>query len=109
MRSTYIPPFARPLTNERRYYTDSPLLQDGICLAGVPGAKDINIYRVAAAEAYLQQCEKTIVVVDIKLATSDQSFRQHHLDAHRRRHHGSVIIVATRSDVRVFKTSLRYH
>ncbi|KAJ5046882.1 hypothetical protein J3E74DRAFT_288211 [Bipolaris maydis] len=52
----------------------------------------------AAAEENLQQCEKTIVIVDIKRATSDQSFRQHYLDAHRRRHHGSVILVATRSD-----------
>ncbi|KAL1799540.1 hypothetical protein ACET3X_003577 [Alternaria dauci] len=44
------------------------------------------------------QCEMTIVVVDIKRATSDQSFRQHYLDAHGRRHHGSVILLATRSD-----------
>lgn len=88
-----------PFVEIIRYYVDSPLLQDGICLADVPGAKDINVYRVAAAEDYLQQCEKTIVVVDIKRATSDQSFRQHYLDAHRRRHHGSVILVATRSDV----------
>lgn len=87
-----------PFVEIIRYYVDSPLLQDGICLADVPGAKDINVYRVAAAEDYLQQCEKTIVVVDIKRATSDQSFRQHYLDAHRRRHHGSVILVATRSD-----------
>ncbi|OAG19050.1 hypothetical protein CC77DRAFT_1032442 [Alternaria alternata] len=44
------------------------------------------------------QCEMTIVVVDIKRATSDQSFRQHYLDAHSRRHHGSVILLATRAD-----------
>ncbi|KAI4698775.1 hypothetical protein J4E81_005386 [Alternaria sp. BMP 2799] len=75
-----------------------PLLQDGICLADVPGTKDVNMYRVTAATAYLQQCEMTIVVVDIKRATSDQSFRQHYLDAHSRRHHGSVILVATRAD-----------
>ncbi|EUC43750.1 hypothetical protein COCMIDRAFT_6845 [Bipolaris oryzae ATCC 44560] len=87
-----------PFVEIIRYYVDSPLLQDGICLADVPGAKDINVYRVTTAEDYLQQCEKTIVVVDIKRATSDQSFRQHYLDAHRRRHHGSVILVATRSD-----------
>lgn len=82
-----------------RYYVDSPILQDGNCLADVPGAKDINMYRVAAANEYLQQCEMTIVVADIKRATSDMSFRQHYLDAHRRRHHGSVILIATRSDV----------
>ncbi|KNG49840.1 gtpase domain-containing protein [Stemphylium lycopersici] len=87
-----------PFVEIIRYYVDSPLLQDGICLADVPGAKDINMYRVTAANAYLQQCEMTIVVVDIKRATSDQSFRQHYLDAHSRRHHGSVILVATRSD-----------
>ncbi|CAN9258894.1 unnamed protein product [Alternaria alternata] len=81
-----------------RYYVDSPLLQDGVCLADVPGTKDINMYRITAATAYLQQCEMTIVVVDIKRATSDQSFRQHYLDAHSRRHHGSVILLATRAD-----------
>jgi hypothetical protein len=85
--------------NKRRYYVDSPLVQDSICLADVPGTKDINMYRVTAATAYLQQCEMTIVVVDIKRATSDQSFRQHYLDAHNRRHHGSVILLATRADV----------
>ncbi|KAF5853161.1 hypothetical protein GGP41_001665 [Bipolaris sorokiniana] len=50
-----------PFVEIIRYYVDSPLLQDGICLADVPGAKDINVYRVAAAEDYLQQCEKTIL------------------------------------------------
>jgi hypothetical protein len=88
-----------PFVKIIRYYVDSPLLQDGICLADVPGTKDINVYRVEAALAYLQRCEKTIVVVDIKRATSDQSFRQHYINAHRRRQHGSVILVATRSDV----------
>ncbi|KAH8642028.1 hypothetical protein IG631_04969 [Alternaria alternata] len=87
-----------PFVEIIRYYVDSPLLQDGICLADVPGTKDINMYRITAATAYLQQCEMTIVVVDIKRATSDQSFRQHYLDAHSRRHHGSVILLATRAD-----------
>ncbi|RMZ67660.1 Dynamin GTPase domain [Pyrenophora seminiperda CCB06] len=87
-----------PFVEVIRYYVDSPLLQDGICLADVPGSKDINMYRVTAANAYLQECEMTIVVVDIKRATSDQSFRQHYLDAHGRRHNGTVILVATRSD-----------
>ncbi|CAN9256685.1 unnamed protein product [Alternaria alternata] len=87
-----------PFVEIIRYYVDSPLVQDAVCLADVPGTKDINMYRVTAATAYLQQCEMTIVVVDIKRATSDQSFRQHHLDAHSRRHHGSVILLATRAD-----------
>ncbi|RYN25087.1 hypothetical protein AA0117_g5211 [Alternaria alternata] len=87
-----------PFVEIIRYYVDSPLVQDSVCLADVPGTKDINMYRVTAATAYLQQCEMTIVVVDIKRATSDQSFRQHYLDAHSRRHHGSVILLATRAD-----------
>jgi hypothetical protein len=87
------------LTPHDRYYVDSYLPQDGICLADVPGSKDINMYRVTAANEYLQQCEMTVVVVDIKRATSNQLFRQHYLDAHSRRHNGSVILMATRSDV----------
>jgi hypothetical protein len=68
-------------------------------VADVPGSKDVNIFRVTAANAYLQQCEMTIVVVDIKRATTDGGFRKHYVDAHNRRHNGSVILVATRSDV----------
>ncbi|RYN49159.1 hypothetical protein AA0114_g6729 [Alternaria tenuissima] len=48
--------------------------------------------------AYQIVGQRTTLVVDIKRATSDQSFRQHYLDAHSRRHHGSVILLATRAD-----------
>ena len=75
-------------------------------MADVPGSKDVNMFRVTAANAYLQQCEMTIVVVDIKRATTDEGFRKHYLDAHSRRHHGSVILVATRADVSLLICSL---
>ncbi|KAG9193791.1 hypothetical protein G6011_03826 [Alternaria panax] len=52
-----------PFVEVVRYYHDSLLLQDGICLAYVAGAKDMNIFRVTTANAYLQQCEMTIAVV----------------------------------------------
>ena len=64
------------------------------------------MFRATTANTYLQQCEMTIVVADIKRATSDAGFRQHYLDAHSRRHHGSVILVATRADVSIRKHGL---
>ncbi|KAF2853205.1 hypothetical protein T440DRAFT_390747 [Plenodomus tracheiphilus IPT5] len=87
-----------PFVEIIRYYLTNWLLEQGNCLADVPGAKDINMYRVAMANDYLQKCEMAIIVGDIKRLKSDTSFRKHYMDAHRRRYHGSVILFATRSD-----------
>ncbi|KAH9864393.1 hypothetical protein J1614_010327 [Plenodomus biglobosus] len=87
-----------PFVEIIRYYLNNRILEQGNCLADVPGAKDVNMYRVAMANEYLQKCEMAIIVGDIKRLKSDMSFRNHYMEAHRRRYHGSVILFATRSD-----------
>jgi hypothetical protein len=52
------------------------------------------------SQMYLQSSRVIIVVGEIKRLTSDSAFRHHYLEAHRRKHNGSVILVATKSDVR---------
>jgi len=90
-----------PFVEIIRYHLSNPLLEQGNCLADVPGTRDVNIYRVAMATAYLQKCEKVIIVGDIKRLKSDSSFRNHYMEAYRRKRNGSVILYATRSDVSV--------
>lgn len=90
-----------PFVEIIRYYFSNPVLNQGLCLADVPGAKDVNMFRVAMANEYLQKCEMAIIVGDIKRLKSDSSFRNHYMEAHRRRYNGSVILYATRSDVSI--------
>ncbi|KAF1911042.1 hypothetical protein BDU57DRAFT_108689 [Ampelomyces quisqualis] len=87
-----------PFVEIIRYYLSNAILEQGNCIADVPGANDANMYRVEMANAYLQTCEFTIVTGEIKRILSDASYRQHYLDAHHRRYHGSVILFCTKSD-----------
>jgi hypothetical protein len=87
-----------PFVDIIRCCLSNAILEQGNCLADVPGANDANMYRVEMATAYLQKCEITIVTGEIKRTLSDASYRQHYLDAHHRRHHGSVILFSTKSD-----------
>jgi hypothetical protein len=80
------------------YCLENAILEQGLCIADVPGSNDLNLYRVRIALEYLQTCEITLVVGDIKRVLSDANFQQHFLQAHSRRYHGSVILCATRSD-----------
>jgi hypothetical protein len=89
-----------PLVSIIRYRLHKAILNEGNCIADVPGAGDVNFHRVQIANEYLQSSRIIIVVGEIKRLTSDSDFRQHYIDAHRRKHNGSVILVATKSDVR---------
>lgn len=57
------------------YYLTNAILEQANCIADVPGSNDINVYRVATANEYLQKCECTIVVGDMKRILSDASYR----------------------------------
>jgi hypothetical protein len=87
-----------PFVEIIRYHLENAILEQGNCLADVPGANDVNVYRVAIARDYLQTCEMTMVIGNIKRILSDASFREHYLDGHHRRYHGSLILCATYSD-----------
>jgi hypothetical protein len=89
-----------PLVSIIRYRLHKAILNEGNCIADIPGAGDVNYHRVQIANEYLQSSRVIIVVGEIKRLTSDSAFRHHYLDAHRRKHNGSVILVATKSDVR---------
>jgi hypothetical protein len=90
-----------PLVKIIKYRLHKAILKEGNCIADVPGAGDINYHRVQIANEYLQSSRVIIVVGEIKRLTSDSAFRHHYLEAHRRKHNGSVILVATKSDVRL--------
>jgi hypothetical protein len=77
----------------------SPILEQNVIVADVPGGSDVNRFRVDNASRYLQQCDTTIVVGKIDRLQDNTGFRQQYMDAFRRRRSGSVILVATRSDV----------
>jgi hypothetical protein len=79
----------------------SPILEQNLIVADVPGGSDVNHFRVDNAARYLQQCDMTIVVGKIDRLQDNVGFRQQYMSAFRRRRSGSVILVATRSDVRV--------
>jgi len=87
-----------PFVEVIRYHLENAILEQGNCIADVPGANDINAYRITIANEYLQSCDMTMVVGDIKRVLSDASFRQHYINGHHRRYHGSLILCATRSD-----------
>jgi hypothetical protein len=78
----------------------SPILEQNVIIADVPGGADVNYFRVDNAARYLQQCDMTIVVGKIDRLQDNIGFRTQYMDAFRRRRSGSVILVATRSDVR---------
>jgi hypothetical protein len=82
----------------------SPILEQNVIVADVPGGSDVNHFRVDNAARYLQQCDMTIVVGRIDRIQDNIGFRQQYMDAFRRRRSGSVILVATRSDVRLAST-----
>jgi hypothetical protein len=79
----------------------SPILEQNVIVADVPGGSDVNHFRVDNAGRYLQECDMTIVVGRIDRIQDNVGFRQQYMDAYRRRRSGSVILVATRSDVRL--------
>jgi hypothetical protein len=83
-----------------RVYLKSPILEQKVIVADVPGISDVNYYRMRNAARYLKRCRMTIVVAKIDRIADDLSFRQLYVDAYRRRRSGSVILVATKSDVR---------
>jgi hypothetical protein len=78
---------------------NSPILEQKVIVADVPGGSDVNLFRVDSASRYLQECDMTIVVGKIDRLQDNTGFRQQYMDAYRRRRSGSVILVATRSDV----------
>ncbi|KAH7093109.1 hypothetical protein FB567DRAFT_609442 [Paraphoma chrysanthemicola] len=87
-----------PLVQIVRVTLNSPILQQNVIIADVPGGSDVNRSRVENAARYLQECDMTIVVGKIDRLQDNASFRQQYMDAYRRRRSGSVILVATRSD-----------
>jgi len=74
-------------------------LKQNVIIVDVPGGSDVNYFRIDNASRYLQQCDMTIVVGKIDRLQDNIGFRQQYMDAFRRRRSGSVILVATRSDV----------
>lgn len=87
------------LTFDHRVYLKSPILEQDVIIADVPGGSDVNYFRTTNASQYLQKCDMTIVVAKIDRVADDPSFRSLYLEAYRRRRSGSVILVATKSDV----------
>lgn len=79
----------------------SPILSQNVSVADVPGVSDTNYFRVENANRYLQSCDMTIVVGKIDRLQDNATFAKQYMDAFRRRRSGSVILVATRSDVSV--------
>lgn len=88
-----------PLVRLIRVYLDSPILQQNVIVADVPGGSDINYFRIENAARYLQDCDMTIVVGKIDRLQDNTSFQSQYMEAFRRKRSGSVILVATRSDV----------
>lgn len=86
-------------TDKHSVTLNSPILEQNVIIADVPGGSDVNTFRIDNAARYLQQCDMTIVVGKIDRLQDNIGFRQQYMDAHRRRRSGSVILVATRSDV----------
>jgi hypothetical protein len=87
----------------------SPILQQKVIIADVPGGADVNYFRKNTADHYLQSCQMTIVVAKIDRITNDLSFRQKYVEAYRRRRSGSVILVGTKSDVKNLYPTTRKH
>jgi hypothetical protein len=88
-----------PLVRLIRVYLNSPLLQQNVTVADVPGGLDINYFRTENAARYLHECDMTIVVGKIDRLQDNVSFQMQYMNAYRRKRSGSVILVATRSDV----------
>jgi hypothetical protein len=88
-------PFVRLI----RVYLNSPILRQNVTVADVPGGSDINYFRTENAARYLQECDMTIVVGKIDRLQDNLSFQTQYMEAYRRKRSGSVILVATRSDV----------
>ncbi|KAI4944142.1 hypothetical protein J4E91_008997 [Alternaria rosae] len=88
-----------PFVKIVRVFLKSPILQQNVIIADVPGGADVNYFRRDTADRYLQSCQMTIVVAKIDRITNDLSFRQKYVDAFRRRRSGSVILVGTKSDI----------
>jgi hypothetical protein len=76
----------------------SPILSQGIILADLPGASDVNRFRVDAANRYMQTCDITIVFAKIDRPERSLYLEKQYMDAYCRRRSESVIIVLTRSD-----------
>lgn len=88
-----------PLVRLIRVYLDSSILQQNVIVADVPGGSDTNYIRVDNAARYLQECDMTIVVGKIYRLQDNTSFQSQYVEAYRQKRSGSVILVATRSDV----------
>jgi hypothetical protein len=78
---------------------NSPILEQNVIVADVPVVSDTNYFRVDNANRYLQSCDMTIIVGKIDRLQDNATFQQQYMDAYRRKRSGSVILVATRSDV----------
>lgn len=88
-----------PLVRLIRVYLDSPILEQKVIIADVPGGSDTNYFRVDNAARYLQECDITIVVAKIDRLQDNTSYQGQYMEGYRRRRSGSVILVATRTDV----------
>ncbi|KAF2130344.1 hypothetical protein P153DRAFT_375119 [Dothidotthia symphoricarpi CBS 119687] len=87
-----------PVVKVIRVTLNSPLLQQDIIISDIPGASDVNYFRIDNAKRHLQSCDITIVVGKIDRVVDNVSFTRQYIEAYRRRRSGSVILVATRSD-----------
>lgn len=94
-----------PLVRLVRIFLYSPILQQNVAIADVPGDSDTNYFRVENAARYLQECDMTIVVGKIDRLQDNNSFQSQYMEAYRRKRSGSVILVATRSDGRSIGTA----
>lgn len=74
------------------------ILDQGITIADLPGLTDYNKIRVKATSRYLRSCDYTICVGRIDRVETSNTFTKYYTDAFRRRRHGSVIFVITRTD-----------
>jgi len=87
------------VAKRHRVSLDSPILKQNVIVADVPGVSDINYFRVENAGRYLQECDRTMVVGKIDRLQDNSTFQHQYLEAFRRKRSGSVILIATRSDV----------
>ena len=90
-----------PLVRIIKVFLDSPILRQNIIVVDVPGGHDINYFRIENAARYLQECDITIAVGKTDRLQDNTSFQSQYMKAFRRRRSGSMILVATRSDVSV--------
>lgn len=87
-----------PFVKKVRVSLDSPLLEQGIIIADLPGTTDKVRSRVDNAKRYLQLCDMTIVVNNMARAIDHAALHNHINESYRRKRSGNTIVVCTSSD-----------